>query len=147
MKKIQLYYLVFSLFPLLFINCSSNDFPDYTKPRPAWTVPEASYSSTMTAIVSLAPILEEDADANDLFAAFIGDECRAIAEMIESNGKRYYFFVIKGFSRETQDGVKFRYYSSKRSYLYESDSVTIFTPDLVWGVIDEPKTPDLYLIQ
>lgn len=134
--------LVFSF--ALLTACSDED---HTQSKPIWEVDTSiNYSATMTAIVILPTNLLEYAQDSDLLAVFVGEECRGKGELVKKGDTRYYYLTIKGFSEESGK-VSFQYYNTSRSFLFSTGAVTNFEPNGVWGVIDNPKTLNLVLVE
>lgn len=104
--------------------------------NPAWVSvnPVGDYAYTMTVTFELPTVLKVTASADDMIAAFVGDECRGVASM--SDG--VFLLDVLGMGNE-QSPVTFRYWCSKTQYMYESLASIPFTSDFIYGVIDEPK--------
>ncbi|MGM9847297.1 MAG: hypothetical protein ACI31F_05040 [Muribaculaceae bacterium] len=108
---------------------------------PNWTPPDMSvYPTSMTCVIRLSPVLEEFADSGDKVAAFIGGECRGIAEPVMVEGVKLYFLMVKAAAEENRD-VSFLYYSNSQKRLYKS-SETKYEVNKVYGTAADPETPD-----
>lgn len=107
--------------------------------NPGWSSVAISgeYAYTMTVVFELPADLQSKATANDLMAAFVGDECRSVEKAI--NG--VYLLTIIGTGEEEED-VTFRYWNAENHYMYESTIKVPFTSDLIFGVVDSPKKFD-----
>lgn len=105
--------------------------------NPAWTSVgyEGDFAYSMTVVYQLPSDMKGNATGDDLFAAFVGDECRAVGKSI--NG--VFLLTVIGTGDETEP-VVFRYWNASTQYMYESLDKIQFTPDLIYGVVDNPKT-------
>ena len=113
------------------------------QPRPVWGVEYGIYTeSSMTAIVVLPENLQPYAQDDDMVAAFVGNECRGIGELI--NGA--FYILIKGAPNEYA-GISFLYYSSRNKYLYTTAPDLPFEPDTRFGGVDEPEVLVLSVVK
>lgn len=96
---------------------------------------EGDFAYSMTVAFQLNSDMKGSATSDDLFAAFVGDECRAVGKAI--NG--VFLLTVIGTGDETEP-VVFRYWNASTQYMYESLDKIQFTPDLIYGVVDNPKT-------
>ena len=105
--------------------------------NPGWTSVEydGDFAYSMTVVYQLPSDMKSNATSNDLFAAFVGDECRAVGKSI--NG--VFLLTVIGTGDESEP-VVFRYWNASTQYMYESLDKIQFTPDLTYGVVDNPKT-------
>lgn len=105
--------------------------------NPGWTSVafDGDFAYSMTVVYQLPSDMKGDATSNDLFAAFVGDECRAVGKSI--NG--VFLLTVIGTGDESEP-VVFRYWNANTQYMYESLDKIQFTPDLIYGVVDNPKT-------
>lgn len=105
--------------------------------NPGWTsvAYDGDFAYSMTVVYQLPSDMKGDATSNDLFAAFVGDECRAVGKSI--NG--VFLLTVIGTGNESEP-VVFRYWNANTQYMYESLDKIQFTPDLTYGVVDNPKT-------
>ena len=110
---------------------------------PAWTDPDKSvYPTSMTAVVRLTPVLEYFAADDDAMAAFIGGECRGVAQAVMSGGVKLFFIQVKAPSSESGN-VEFRYYSSRHGRIYKSVASDVkYLINKVYGTADAPEYPD-----
>lgn len=105
--------------------------------NPGWTSVafDGDFAYSMTVVYQLPSDMKGDATSNDLFAAFVDDECRAVGKSI--NG--VFLLTVIGTGNESEP-VVFRYWNANTQYMYESLDKIQFTPDLTYGVVDNPKT-------
>lgn len=110
---------------------------------PQWTDPDKTvYPTSMTAVLRLSPILETLAADGDKMAAFIGDECRGVAQVVMNNGVRLFFIHVKAPSSEGGN-VEFRYYSASANRVYTSVAADVkYEIDKIYGTADSPQLPD-----
>lgn len=104
--------------------------------NPGWTPIAATgdYAYTMTVTFELPTLLKLSATADDVIAAFVGDECRGVAKWTDG----IYLLDVIGTGNETGP-VSFRYWNAGNHYMYESLISIPFTSDFIYGVVDEPK--------
>lgn len=95
------------------------------------------YPETMSAVVSLPEALPFERHDKDILAAFVGDECRGVGELIEAEGKSAYQFEIRGKKEETSS-VYFMYYSMQTSGVYKAAESFPFTDEGMQGTVDKP---------
>ena len=108
---------------------------------PQWQAPDHSlYPASMTAVVTLPMLLEAFAGDGDEMAAFIGDDCRGVAQKVTAGDRTLYFIQIKAASEET-GAVQLRYYSSALTRIFTATAVPFVIND-VYGTADEPVCPD-----
>lgn len=131
MKKILLFFAAITL-----LTACSEDATPIIKPvnnltdsignetqQPAWVATDVELLNPSVAQIVVVtqgelpvPVKEED-----LIAAFIGDECRAVAKpVVEPNGKIAFTLTILGKDDSGDDGkdVELRYYSKNNSRIY-----------------------------
>ena len=96
----------------------------------------------MTAVLTLPTSLAAAVIENDQLAAFVNDECRGVGTMEKVNAQNLFFVMIHGMPDETSK-VKFKYYSGKTSYMYESKDTLNFLIDAIYGTAQNPKTLQL----
>ncbi|MDP8220735.1 MAG: carboxypeptidase regulatory-like domain-containing protein [Candidatus Stygibacter frigidus] len=76
----------------------------------------------------------------DVLAAFAGDECRGIGEVLDSRAIfGHLTFALMAYTNETEnEELSFRYYNSVTGEISELQEKIIFTPDAVIGGFDAP---------
>lgn len=142
----QIVFLLLILVVVTMFSCSKKDGtsqpeePATKFPAPTWKDDTTGrYPATMTAVVALPAALAGDVLEQDQLAAFVGTECRGVGVLETVNNQKLYFVLIKGLSDESSD-IKFRYYSSKTSYMYETHTAINFLIDAIYGTAQNPKT-------
>ena len=138
MKKVKI--LLLCLLGLVgFTACGDDDETFPTSPSPEWKVDlTEQYPLSMSAVVQLPENLAAHAAPGDQLAAFVGDECRGVGQLVEVNQKNVYFVLIKGNGSE-QDKIKFQYFSARNSYLYTTQKFLKFEVDTRFGSADAPE--------
>lgn len=130
---------------LLSVQCKNDDKSFTTYSRPAWSIasPEL-YPYSFVAVVRLPDNLSIYAQDKDMVAAFLGDECRGVGSLIKSQDstQREYYITIRGNDTENRN-IKFMYYSSRLSYMYQAKTILPFEIDGTYGTYDEPVVLDL----
>lgn len=143
MKKIS--YIILTITLCLSSVCLSSCNEDETFtvfPAPYWKVDaNPEYSVSMTTIAVLPDNLAAYAQADDEMAAFIGEECRGVAQLIDGA----FYLLIKGMPDE-QKQVSIRYYSKRNQYMYTTGALFTFEADAVHGTTDKPVTLPLSII-
>lgn len=100
---------------------------------------EGKHPLKMTATFALPNDFINGATDDDCMAAFVGNECRGVATaVVNADGKRIYCMDING-ALSGDERVKIKYYSAKRSYLYETEGTFRFVADTEYGTEEAPK--------
>lgn len=109
------------------------------QPRPSWVVTdESNLQSSMTAIIKVTTLNGQAIDntmvgADDLLAAFIGEECVGIAEY--KDGLFYLYLSAE------EGTVTLRYYSAYYTNLFEVKDAFVYRNDASIGTVSEPYCP------
>ena len=128
---------------LLITACKEEEETFPTHEPPVWNVNHsAGYYENMTAVVKIPNNLAQYASKKDQLAAFAGNECRGVGELIDGS----YFVSIKG-APEDQSTIRFKYYSAKNKYLYQTDDLFSFDANRIFGTADEPKELPLNVVK
>ncbi len=139
MKKFLTSILIVTFF--LAISCKKDE--NYrTFERPTWQTTLDGYSVSMTCVMTLDKKIIGYVDSTDILAAFIGNECRGVAEYTKDK----FFLNIVGTPEENAL-ITFKYYSAKNKYLYQEEGLNSFVANGVLGVSDEPYVLQLSLVQ
>lgn len=114
-----------------------------TAEMPQWTSPDNSvYPTSMTAIIRLTPFLEQYVSDDDMMAAFIGNDCRGVADIVKVNGVSLFFIQVKA-SDDEKGNVSFRYYSKKNKTILTSVAADVpYQVNKVYGTATEPAYPN-----
>ena len=130
------------------LSCSKTENTTPDVPGTKFSAPDwkqdttGRYPASMTAVLALPGSLAVAVVESDQMAAFVNDECRGLGTMETVNNKSLFFVMIHGMPDETSK-IKFKYYSSKTSYMYESKDTLNFLIDAVYGTAQNPKTLQL----
>lgn len=112
-------------------------------PAPQWSADTTGkYPATMTAVLALPATLAGNLMEKDQLAAFVNGECRGVAALEKVGNVDLFFIMVRGLPDESSN-VRFKYYSSKTSYMYESNDAVNFLIDAVYGTAQNPKTLEL----
>ena len=115
------------------------------KSRPSWQSPEAyDYTSSMTAVIKIEKlagqtISESDITADDLLAAFKGENCLGV--IAPQDG--YFYLYIAG----TEGDVSLRYYSAYYKNIFEQKAAFPFRNDTQMGTVAEPFVPEMEVMK
>ena len=109
------------------------------QPRPSWVVTdESNLQSSVTATIKVTTLNGQAIDdtmvgADDLLAAFIGEECVGIAEYKEG---LFYLYL------SAEEGtVTLRYYSAYYTNLFEVKDAFVYRNNASIGTVSEPYCP------
>jgi hypothetical protein len=111
-------------------------------PAPIWSVNSAEYQVNMTAIVALPSALQPYAWEDDQLAAFAGEVCRGTGVLVDG----LYYVTILG-APDDQSNIRFRYYSARNKYLYQSAELFAFEVDKVFGTADKAEVLQLSIVK
>ena len=109
------------------------------QPRPSWVVTdESNLLSSMTAIIKVTTLNGQAIDdtmvgADDLLAAFIGENCVGIAEY--KDGLFYLYLSAE------EGTVTLRYYSAYYTNLFEVKDAFVYRNNASIGTVSEPYCP------
>ncbi len=109
------------------------------QPRPSWVVTdESNLLSSMTAIIKVTTLNGQAIDdtmvgADDLLAAFIGENCVGIAEY--KDGLFYLYLSAE------EGTVTLRYYSAYYTNLFEVKDAFVYRNNASIGTVAEPYCP------
>lgn len=107
--------------------------------RPVWTTPDMHiYPASMTAVIRMSPYILPSITDADLLAAFIGSECRGVAQQIhDAQGGVLYQIQVKGNQSEVGK-VVFKYYCDVTKEAFVSADDLSFEADARLGNVDTP---------
>ncbi|QEH42985.1 hypothetical protein [Chitinophaga sp. XS-30] len=118
-----------------------------TTPAPTWAADTTGkYASSMTAVMRLPDDLQPFANPSDKYAAFMKEECRATGTIVSSGGTTLVYFLIQGSAAE-QDKISFRYYSTRRAWLFATGGMLDFVADGNHGTVDQPVVLQLKQVE
>ena len=119
--------------------------------KPDWAVNGSDYESTMNVIAMLDFAGTPCDDADDMVAAFIGDECRGVGYAKYNSRYDSYFILLNISGNRADDGkpITLRAYDASTGIVYsfvESTPALTFSQNKVLGTYTEPvliSTSDL----
>ena len=119
--------------------------------KPDWTIDGSGYESTMNVIAMLDFAGTPCDDADDMVAAFIGDECRGVGYAQYNSRYDSYFILLNiyGNPEDDQQPVTLRAYDASTGIVYSFVTSTpelVFSQNKVVGTYAEPvriSTSDL----
>ena len=115
---------------------------------PNWTEPDpGKYETWMILMVRLEPELAKYSTEEDLMAAFIGDELRALSRpsVVKGDANGEVAFILKVYGNEVSDKayqMRLSYYSSQLHRLFTLTGNQTFIAEFVYGD-SEPYMPSL----
>lgn len=142
-KKYRKYIMLLSVILLIGMTGCKKHHTLPRVPSPTWTVDNTGkYPVSMTAVVQVPEDLRTYLQESDKIGAFVGDECRGTGTWIHTGNVSAFFILIHGTSSE-QSKIRFKYYFSWKSNLYETAPFLDFTVDGNFGSVDAPQILDL----
>lgn len=139
MKNLKFIYVIL-LGIVCFLGSCQKETVYPTFPAPQWTaVDNPDFTVTMTIIAVIPSHLEAIAQSGDQLAAFVGDECRGVANKV---GNMYYI-MISGTENEASQ-VYFRYYGASTGYMYRTNTSVPFKAD---GMLGTAENPEMLLLE
>lgn len=139
------YFFAIAVLSLIvcFTGCKKED-QHATFPSPDWKEDQTGkYPVSMTAVVTMYYEINVDVMPEDKLAAFVDDECRGIGKFVKISPISSAFFVLIHGTASEQKKVKFKYYSSKSSYMHLTPDFLDFKVDSNFGTADKPEVLDL----
>ncbi len=146
---------------LLLAGCSKDDFNNEEEPvtppvpadydnlrdslgtatRPTDWIPVAELDPTSIQLLTITEKeLPTDITAEDLLAAFVGSECRAVSEVdtVEDKTLSFFSMVIQSAleQSDTEQNVQLRYYSLHNRRIYIADEFP-FVPGEILGSLND----------
>jgi len=148
MKKLFLLLIAAGLFSCGKTNERRPDEEVLTQhPMPDWKPDQSGkYPVSMTAVVSLPVNLKAAQIEGDKLAAFVDGECRGEGISVQMDSLKVFFVLINGTASE-QSKIKFKYFSKKTSYLYETAQVVNFRVDDNYGTAEKPVALELVSVR
>ncbi len=104
--------------------------------RPDWNLNPAEFESSMNVTATVFLNSFRPSDANNLLAAFVGDEIRGIAEPTFINGEPLYFLTV--YANENGETVSFQHYTSESDEIHTSSTTLEYTTNAIIGQVNEP---------
>jgi len=102
---------------------------------PSWQVNENEFEYTMTMVAYLNVNATTLSNSNDMLAAFVGGECRGVANLIYAESTDNYFAYLTVFSNSSSETVNFKIYNSITDTVTEADQTLPFEINKHYGGI------------
>lgn len=102
---------------------------------PSWQVNENEFEYTMTMVAYLNVNATTLSNTNDMIGAFVGDECRGVANLIYAESTDNYFAYLTVFSNSTSEIVNFKIYDSNSDAITVADQTLPFEINKHYGSI------------
>jgi len=128
MERIKIYLILMIVFQSFVIKATPPD----------WSVNPSSFSYNMTITGAINLNFTESVDGNDIIAAFVGDECRGIANPVfRSNVNRYicYLMVYSNVATET---LTFKVYDASADQIVSIEKTIQFEVNGIIGNLEAP---------
>jgi hypothetical protein len=103
---------------------------------PSWQVNENEFEYTMTMVAFLNVNATKLSDTNDMIGAFVGNECRGVANLIYAASTDNYFAYLTVFSNSTSENVTFKIYDSNNNTITIADQTFPFEINKHYGSIE-----------
>jgi len=96
---------------------------------PQWSVDYAKFSNTMTytGVVQLSGV--ESSSKDDIVAAFAGDQCRGVANLLVSDEFGRYFVYLMVHSNSSSENISFKIYNSGRDTVIDVPVQELFVAE------------------
>lgn len=118
---------IYSIMVLLFVAANVQG------QSPNWSVNENNFQYTMTFVGFLNVDGSTLANANDKVAAFVGNECRGVANLTYVSNQDKYFVYLTVFSNQNDEPVSFKIYNSAKNEIKNIDKTKKFTANENYG--------------
>lgn len=102
--------------------------------QPNWAVDARNFSFTLTCICQINVNGEITKDTGDLFAAFVGTECRGIGKV---NEEGICFFTVYSNTSEGE-GISLKYWSNSQQKVIDMPQMLTFKENASYGEISTP---------
>jgi hypothetical protein len=100
---------------------------------PNWSVNENNFQYTMTFVGFLNVDGITLSSTNDKVGAFVGNECRGVANLIYVESQKKYFAYLTVFSNQNNESVSFKIYNSTKNEIKDIDKSKNFTVNENYG--------------
>jgi hypothetical protein len=106
---------------------------------PYWSVNPHAYQNNMTVTGVLRVGGVESIDERDLVGAFVGDECRGVAQPVYLEGlRRYEVFLMVHSNEASGERVSLRAFDADGGVVYDVTETLTFEADKVHGTVQSP---------
>lgn len=100
---------------------------------PNWSVNENNFQYTMTFVGFLNVDGITLSSTNDKVAAFAGNECRGVANLIYVTSQNKYVAYLTVFSNQNNEPINFKIYNSAKNEIKSIDKIKNFTTNENYG--------------
>lgn len=100
-----------------------------------WQVDENKFEYTMTMVAFLNINATNLSNTNDMLAAFVGEECRGVANLIYTESTDAYFAYLTVFANSASETVNFKIYDSTNNTTIDADQELPFEINKHYGGI------------
>lgn len=130
MKK-TLYTVVVSIILIFNSLCANSQ-------KPSWSVNPDNFQHSMTIVGEISINSAVSTDVNDQVAAFVGTECRGVANLafFESNGKYLIYLIVYGNTESEK--LEFKLYDASADVVYTPVTNLTFSGNTNLGSPDSP---------
>lgn len=112
-------------------------------PAPSWATDQTGkYPLSMTAVVRVPESLRPFVQETDVLGAFVDGECRGTGQLVTVGDRKEFFVLIQGTATE-ESRISFRYWTSWKSNLYDTEAFLDFVVEGNYGTADGPEVLDL----
>lgn len=111
-------------------------------PPTDWVVREDLNPTTAQPVVVTAEGLPAEVTDKDLLAAFIGDQCHAVASPVIDGERTFFTLVVMAANdAEGTQQVELRYYSAATHYIYVAEAFTLSPGERLGSLTDGGYLP------
>ncbi len=104
-----------------------------------WSVDPAQYQYNMTITGIVQHESATISDSFDVVAAFVGDECRGVAQAIRVDGlNKYFFFMLAYSNQQAGEHIEFKYVDASARTKYALEETITFQQDGNFGDVLVP---------
>jgi len=130
MKK-TLYAVIVSIILIFNSLCANSQ-------KPSWSVNPDNFQHSMTIVGEISINTVASTDVNDQIAAFVGTECRGVANLafFESNGKYLIYLIVYGNTESEK--LEFKLYDASADVVFTPVTNLTFSGNANLGTPDSP---------
>lgn len=113
---------------------------------PDWSVNASAYAYSMTYTGAINIDYEESTNSNDIIAAFVGDECRGVAQPVFRSAVNRYLCYLMIYSNASEEPISFKVYDASADEILDIEKTAQFKVNGTTGSMEKPyiwSTPTL----
>ncbi len=131
--------IIFSLLTFVIVSYAVADIADPQDPG-TWKVTANEYQYSMTITTALVFDMEESRDVTDKIAAFVGNDCRGMAQPITyiPQHDRFLAHVLVYSNMVEGETVKLYMYDASENHLVEVAETLVFAANATYGSTSDP---------